>query len=82
MENSKYIKTVHFDSKSIRVEHGDALAPYLKETFYVEYELDDDLSCLDSSIAVIPFILSTVAIVWCRGLKLYIENLDKTFARC
>jgi len=82
MENSKYIKTVHFDSKSIRVEHGECIAPYLKETFYVEYELDDDLSCLDSSIAVIPFILSTVAIVWCRGLKLYIENLDKTFARC
>lgn len=76
-----YVKQINITKNSIHVLPGEALNKYIKEEFYAVYEKAPDLSDLDESIALIPFILATVQIIWCTNQKVKIERLDKNFNR-
>ncbi len=50
---------------------------YLRDNFFATYEPDIDLSLLDDSIVIMPFILNVIPIIWISGKDYYIESMDK-----
>lgn len=50
---------------------------FIKEDFFVEYDKDIDLTKLDESVILIPFILNVVPIVWLSNKTYAIEVMDK-----
>ncbi len=80
MVTKNYIKTLKKDKNKITITPGDALKPYLIGDFFVQYESEFDISDVEDEIAVIPFVLSTAAIVWCSGDVLSLDRLDANLA--
>ena len=60
------VNTVNIDKNKINIDYSvsDELEKYfnLKEQFFVEYE--EDMSCVPKAIAVIPFIVNILPIIW------------------
>ncbi len=50
---------------------------YLLADFFAKYENDIDLTQLDYSIQIMPFIMNVVSIVWISGKDYYIESMDE-----
>ena len=58
--------------------HPEFKAQYLVSDFFVEYEDEDvDLTALDRSLVLMPFLCDVVTIVWISGKKYFIESLDE-----
>lgn len=59
---------------------------YLVNDFFVEYEDEDvDLTKLDGSLVLMPFLCNVVTIVWISGKKYFVDSMDEdlyhSFAR-
>lgn len=50
---------------------------YLLADFFAKYDKDIDLTELDYSIQIMPFIMNVVSIVWISGHDYYIESMDE-----
>ena len=50
---------------------------YLTGNFFAEYDKDIDLSKLDYSIQIMPFIMNVVSIVWISGQDWYVDSMDE-----
>lgn len=60
------------------IVHPEFKAQYLVSDFFVEYEDEDvDLTALDRSLVLMPFLCDVVTIVWISGKKYFIESLDE-----
>lgn len=49
---------------------------YLLADFFAKYDADIDLTSLDYSIQIMPFIMNVVSIVWISGHTYYIDSMD------
>lgn len=52
---------------------------FLKKDFFAVYDEDLDLSQLDSSLLVLPFVSNVISIIWISGRTFYIDFLDQDF---
>ena len=52
---------------------------YLTEDFFVTYDNDIDLSKMDPSIALMPFLLNVLTIIWISGEEYWVDAMDATF---
>lgn len=59
--------------------HKDFKKKFLKSDFYATYDKDLDLSSLDSSVLVLPFVSNVISIIWISGKKYYIDSIDQDF---
>ena len=50
---------------------------YLQSNFFAEYEANIDLTALDRSLVVMPFVMNVITIIWISGKIYFIESLDK-----
>lgn len=50
---------------------------FLRNDFFVEYDSDIDLSLLDYSIVIMPFIMNVMTIIWISGDTYFIESMDE-----
>ena len=73
------IKTIQVTQRIVlKIEvHEEFKKSYLLDDFFAEYGFDIDLSRIDSSILVLPFILNVIPIVWISGQNYSIESMDK-----
>lgn len=77
----KLIESLSVDKNSIRVvAHKKFTDAYLHDDFIAEYDQECDLSSLDPSLAVVPFIMSVISLVWESGETWEIESLDRELA--
>ncbi len=71
------VKNVLVTKNSIKVEVADGFKnDYLVDDFFVSYAQDIDLSSLDSSLLIIPFIMNVYSIILISGKNYYIDSLD------
>jgi hypothetical protein len=71
------IKAFHVEKNRIRVEVENSFKKnYLLDDFFVVYDEDIDLTSLDNSLLIIPFIMNVISIVWISGMDYYIDSLD------
>lgn len=52
---------------------------FLKSNFYATYDDNIDLSKLDESVLVLPFVSNVISIIWISGRTYYIDSLDQDF---
>ncbi len=52
---------------------------YLHSDFFARYDDDIDLSKLDYSVQILPFISNVISIIWISGRTYYIDSLDEEF---
>ncbi len=52
---------------------------FLKGDFYATYDQNLDLSKLDNSLNVLPFVSNIISIIWISGRTYYIDSLDQEF---
>ena len=75
------VNDVKIDKNKINVDYsvGNELKKYfnLDEDFFVEYE--EDMSSVPKAIAVIPFIVNVLPIIWLTDSVLEVNELDETF---
>ena len=75
------VNAVNIDKNKINVDYnvGNELKKYfnLDEDFFVEYEMD--MSSVPKAIAVIPFIVNVLPIIWLTDSVLEVNELDETF---
>lgn len=75
------VNAVNIDRNKINVDYsvGNELKKYfnLDEDFFVEYE--EDMSSVPKAIAVIPFIVNVLPIIWLTDSVLEVNELDETF---
>lgn len=50
-----------------------------EEIFFASYDNDVDLSKMDASIVLMPFLLNVLTIVWISGKEYWVDSLDKDF---
>ena len=71
------IKNLVIKQNSIKVEVEDGFKnDYLADDFFVSYEQDVDLSVLDRSLLIIPFIMNVYSIILISGKDYYVDSLD------
>ena len=68
--------TVHKNELHISI-NKEFKKKYLTSDFFAEYDDDVDLTELDYSIQIMPFIMNVVSIVWISGKDYYIESMDE-----
>ena len=74
------IRSVTVNKNQLRVSINPHFkSRYLNDDFFVEYEEDIDLSLLDYSLLVMPFVCNVLPIVWISGQDYYIDALDADF---
>lgn len=52
---------------------------YLQSNFFARYDKDIDLSKLDYSVQILPFISNVISIIWISGKTYYVDSLDEEF---
>lgn len=52
---------------------------FLTNNFYALYEEDLDLTKLDDSVLVLPFVSNVIAIIWISGRTYFIDSIDQDF---
>lgn len=50
---------------------------YLRDNFFAEYDNDIDLTQLDHSLVVMPFLMNVISIIWISGKEYTIDELDE-----
>lgn len=74
------IKSIAISKNSLKVfAHDDFKKRYLMEDFFVEYDEDINLSEMDESLAVVPFIANIASIIWISGKTYTMHTLDQDF---
>ena len=68
--------TVHKNEVRIAI-NKDFKKKYLLGDFFAEYDENIDLTELDYSIQIMPFIINVVSIIWISGKDYYIESMDQ-----
>lgn len=73
------IVSVKITPKRLEVELNSELKPtYFKNDFFAIYDDEEiDLTKLDSSIALLPFLLNVVTVVWISGRTYQIDTMDE-----
>lgn len=49
---------------------------YLTQDFFIEYDESINLEDLDYSIAILPFIMNVISLVWVSGKDYYVDSMD------
>lgn len=79
MTEESLIKEISVDRNKITIKANSKLyKSYLTEDFYVEYNEGINLSNLDESILIIPFVLNIAPIIWMSGEEYTVNKIDKT----
>lgn len=74
------IQSLNITQNSMKVIAEDEFKEnYLLENFFVEYDQDIDLSSLDESLVIVPFIANVISIIWISNKTYVIPSLDKDF---
>lgn len=81
LENIHYlprlIESIKIRGRKLEVSINKQLKKsYLKEDFFAEYEEDINLEAVDPSIAIMPFLLNIIPIVWISGETYSIDCMD------
>ena len=72
------IESVTVNKNHIKIEVNKQFKEkYLTGNFFAEYDKDIDLSKLDYSIQIMPFIMNVLSIVWISGKDWYIDSMDQ-----
>lgn len=72
------IESVTVNKNQLKIEVNTLFKEkYLTGDFFAEYDQDIDLSKLDYSIQIMPFIMNVVSIVWISGKDWYIDSMDE-----
>jgi hypothetical protein len=72
------IESLHITKNRVDVIiNRDFKEQYLKDDFFVEYEQNIDLTKLDQSIVVMPFLMNVISIVWVSGKTYTIDSMDE-----
>ena len=59
------------------IVNKDFKQKYLLDNFFAEYDEDIDLTKLDHSIVIMPFIMNVISIIWTSGKTYYIDSMDE-----
>ncbi|MBA3752404.1 hypothetical protein H0X06_06495 [Candidatus Dependentiae bacterium] len=72
------IESVIIERNKVTVEVNEQFKKkYLMGNFFAEYDEDIDLSKLDYSVQIMPFIMNAISIVWISGKTYYVDSMDK-----
>ena len=84
MKNSIHIKNMHVLKNRIDYQYeveGEWKQVFnLKDSFFVEYS--QEISNVDESIAVIPFLSNILPISWLFDAEIIVDSIDKDFVEC
>ncbi len=84
MDNKLKIKNVFIQKNKIQIEYlaeGDWSKVFVnKNYFFVEY--NQDISNIDESIAIIPFLSNVLPISWLFDAEIIVNTIDKDFVDC
>lgn len=81
MDNKVVVKSIDINKNKISYQYdvfGDIRKYFnLDKVFFIEY--DEDISEVPKAVAIIPFILNVIPIIWINDATLVIDEIDETF---
>lgn len=63
-------------NKALFVVNREFRKTYLKKNFFIEYDPDIDLTQLDPSLLIVPFIMNVISIIWISGKTYIVQSMD------
>lgn len=76
--DAQLIKDITVTKNKVQVSVHESLNRFIREDFFAEYLYSDiDLTTIDTSVVIIPFIMNIAPIIWFSGSTFTIDTLDE-----